>query len=121
MLETVIGLLAALSIASERLVEIIKGVVPYLNTAKPDPKAEGIRKTILQCLAVVAGIGTTLCARVTGSIPDGSLPPGWNTPVGIFTVGLLVSGGSGLWNAILSYVFQVKELKKNEVNSQKSS
>lgn len=115
MSETVIGLLAALSIASERLVEIIKGLVPYLNTANSDPIAEARRKVALQVLAVVAGIATTILARVTGSLPEGGLPPGWNTPIGIITVGLLASGGSGFWNSILSYVLQVKELKKNEV------
>jgi hypothetical protein len=115
MLETAIGLLVALSIASERLVEIIKGLIPWLNTANSDPKAEARRKVVLQILAVVVGIATAFLAQTSGSLPEGSLPPGWNTPVGIFTVGLLASGGAGFWNAILSYVLQMKELKKMEV------
>jgi len=115
MLETAIGLLLALSVASERLVEIIKGLIPWLNTANSDPKAEARRKVVLQILAVAVGIATAALAYTSGSLPEGSLPPGWNTPIGIITVGLLASGGAGFWNAILSYVLQVKELKKIEV------
>ncbi len=114
MLETTVGLLAALSVSSERLVEIIKGLVPYLNEKKTDPKAEGRRKATLQVLAVAAGIATTTLAFATNSLPPEALPAGWYSPIGIFTVGLLVSGGSGFWNAILSYVLQVKNIKVNQ-------
>jgi hypothetical protein len=115
MLETVVGLLAALSIASERLVEIIKGLVPALNNQNTNSKKEALRKAALQFLAVIAGIATTVLAYKSGSLPEGSLPSGWNTPIGILAVGLLASGGSGLWNATLGYLLQVKELKKKEV------
>ena len=115
MLETTISLLIALSIASERIVEIIKGVIPPLNTANPKPKIEAIRKAALQLLAVGAGIFTAWLAYKSGSLPMESLPAGSNTPAGVVVIGLLASGGSGFWNAILSYVLQVKELKKIEV------
>ena len=59
-LSTIVALLVALSVASERLVEIIKGIVPFLNHEQPDEKKECRRKAALQALAVVAGIGTTL-------------------------------------------------------------
>lgn len=114
MFETVISLLVALSIASERLVEIIKGLVPYLNVQKADENQEARRKVAIHILAVVAGVVTTLLARLTGSLPA-DLPAGWNTPVGTLAIGFLVSGGSGLWNGILSYVLQIKDLKKIEV------
>lgn len=48
----VIGFILALSIASERLVEIIKGILPWLNEEKSTPKKEGIRRSLLQILAV---------------------------------------------------------------------
>ena len=53
-LSTMVGLLIALSIASERLVEIVKGFIPPLNTKQTDAKTEDQRKSYIQLLAVVA-------------------------------------------------------------------
>lgn len=54
-LTTVISLLVAVSIASERLVDIIKGLVPLLNQQRRKPVEEGWRKAALQVIAVIAG------------------------------------------------------------------
>ena len=107
-LTAVVGLLIALSAASERLVEIIKGFVPWLNTEKPDAATEGHRKATLQILAVVAGIGTTLLAKP--SIPSELLPSG---KLSFIALGLLASGGSGLWNSVLTYLLEIKNIKEN--------
>ena len=64
--ETLVGLLLAVSIASERLVEIIKGIVPWLNSARPDPLGEGHRRAALQFLAVASGVATTFLAAPCG-------------------------------------------------------
>jgi hypothetical protein len=61
-LTTVISLIVALSIASERLVDIIKGLVPWLNQPRRKPAEEGWRKAALQILAVIAGITTAWLA-----------------------------------------------------------
>ena len=114
-METIVGLLVALSIASERLVEIIKSAVPFLNETNSDSKKEGWRKSFLQAMAVGSGIGTALLAS---PVIASSLPEKWNSPLSIIALGLLASGGSGFWNAILSYVLQVKNLKKVEVAQQ---
>jgi len=37
----VVSLLAALSVAAERLVEILKGLVPFLNQENPDARKTG--------------------------------------------------------------------------------
>ena len=57
-LSAVVTLLVALSVASERLVEIIKGIIPGLNQENPDPIKEGRRKAWLQILAVGCGVVT---------------------------------------------------------------
>jgi hypothetical protein len=57
-LTAVISLLVALSVASERLVDIIKGLVPWLNQQRPKATEEGWRKAALQLIAVIAGITT---------------------------------------------------------------
>jgi len=107
----------SLSIASERLVEIIKGFVPALNKASDDPAAEGRRRSYLQMLAVVSGIVTAYLAR--DFIPPGIADP--TNSVAIIGLGLLASGGSGLWNSVLTYLLQIKDLKKTEVDTAKKN
>lgn len=107
-LSSFVTLLIALSIASERLVEILKNAIPWLNQKQEDAAKEGWRKSILQVLAIVAGIVTVLLARPA----IGEIVPGpWKTLPGLFALGLLTSGGSGLWNSILTYVLNVKNIR----------
>jgi hypothetical protein len=112
-LTTVISLLIALSIASERLVDIIKGLVPWLNQPRRKPAQEGWRKAALQILAVIAGITTAWLS--SAAIPKGvGIPDDWT---GTFALGLLASGGSGFWNSILTYVTKAKDLKAAEAET----
>lgn len=113
-LGAIVGLLIAVSIASERLVEIIKGYFPWLNEARPDPSTEGRRKAVLQILAVAAGVITAFLAQ---PILSNSLSGINDQGIAILSIGLLASGGSAFWNAILSYMLQVKDLKKQEVKA----
>jgi hypothetical protein len=115
-LSTLVSLLIALSVASERLVEIIKGVIPFLNCTNDDPTKEGWRKAALQALAVVAGIITALLAR---SAIGESVPAVLNSTPGFLALGLLASGGSGFWNSILTYVNKVKDIKALEAKEKK--
>ncbi len=122
-LTTIIGLLVILSVASERLVEIIKSSIPWLNTKKiaaPNAAAddkekmakhEGWRHAALQLLAVGAGITTAFLARP--AIPSEMIP---DTFLAYLALGLLASGGSGFWNAVLTYILEVKDLKALEVD-----
>jgi hypothetical protein len=110
-LTTVISLLIALSIASERLVDIIKGLVPWLNQQRRRPAEEGWRKAALQVIAVFAGITTAWFA--SPAVPD-FLPHDFT---GKLALGLLASGGSGFWNSILTYVTKAKDLKAAEAET----
>jgi hypothetical protein len=112
-LTTIVMILIPLSLAAERVVEIIKGTVPWLNQQKLDPTREGWRNAALQLLAVVAGILTALLAR---DAIAGALPANWQASpsLGFLTLGLLASGGSGFWNAVLGYVLRLKDVKKLE-------
>lgn len=112
-LTTIVSLLVALSVASERLVEIIKGLIPILNQQNPDPKKEGWRKAFLQILAVAAGI-------ITACIAGAAIPTDIGIPddfTGKLALGLLASGGSGFWNSILTYVTKAKDIKGAEADS----
>jgi hypothetical protein len=105
--------LIALSIASERPVDIIKGLVPWLNQQRRKPAEEGWRKATLQILAVMAGITTAWLANA--AIPKGiGIPDNWT---GTLALGLLASGGSGFWNSILTYVTKAKDLKAAEAET----
>jgi hypothetical protein len=114
-LVAIVSLILALSIASERLVEIVKGTIPFLSAENADPRKEGIRRSLLQALAVVAGVVTSFLAR-------DYVPYELSEPAGTWAIlglGLLASGGSGFWNSILTYVSQVKDLKELETAAMK--
>jgi hypothetical protein len=110
-LTTVISLLIALSIASERLVDIIKGLVPWLNQQRRKAAEEGWRKAVLQVMAVIGGITTAWLASPV--VPD-FIPHDFT---GKLALGLLASGGSGFWNSILTYVTKAKDLKAAEAET----
>lgn len=109
-LAALISLIVALSIASERLVEIVKGLVPFLDQQKTDPKVEGRRRSALHVLAVLSAIFTTWLAHDYIPVEISQPNMGWS----ILGLGLLASGGSGFWNSILSYVLQVKDIATYE-------
>ncbi len=111
-LVTTAAFLVALSVASERLVEIIKGLIPALSKRQADAAKEGRRAATLQIIAVLAGILTAFLAM---SVSKDFLPRALTSPAGILALGLMASGGSGFWNAILSYLLQIKNIKKSEV------
>lgn len=113
-----VTLLITLSIASERLVEIIKNAIPWLNNRNSDSKKEGWRRSILQAMAVIAGI---LTAYLTGPSLGDLVPGIWKTTPGLLALGLLVSGGSGLWNTVLSYLLNLKNIKAAQLKQLETS
>ncbi|MDD5393797.1 MAG: hypothetical protein PHE17_12330 [Thiothrix sp.] len=108
-MEEIIGLMVALSVAAERLVEITKGVVPFLAIAREEPRQEKLRKSALQVLALASGIVVTFLAEPMLAT---TLPATWHSTTGLVVIGLMASGGSGFWNVILSYLLQVKDIKR---------
>ncbi|MCB2205755.1 hypothetical protein KQI65_13500 [bacterium] len=115
-LSDLILFLVALSIASERLVEIIKGLTPFLRDKAEDARVESWRVVVLQLLAMASGIFT---AHLTMPAAAEILPESWTSFPGILALGLLASGGSSLWNAVLGYVSSVKNAAKLKVESNK--
>jgi hypothetical protein len=108
----------ALSVASERLVEIVKSFVPWLNSKKfANDQMEALRSGILQSLAVLSGILTTWLASPL--LPSDMSASAMN-PTTIIGLGLLASGGSGFWNAILTYMTKIKDMKTMESKEMKN-
>ncbi|MDX2507904.1 MAG: hypothetical protein QNL62_26010 [Gammaproteobacteria bacterium] len=58
---TILSVIIVMSMASERLVDIVKGFIPAINRAvEDDPQREIRRKAYIQILAVLSGIVTAL-------------------------------------------------------------
>lgn len=108
-LSDLIAYIVALSIASERFVEIIKGIVPFFQKQAETEEYENLRRVSLQLLAVAAGI---LTAHLAMPAVRDLVPAQWQTFPGIVALGLLASGGSSLWNSVLDYASSVKEITK---------
>jgi hypothetical protein len=119
-LPAIITLLIILAVAAERFVEMIKGVVPWLNLEKPDPIREGWRKAAIQLLAVAGGIVVSVLAYpvIKEVLPRNAAQAsvvedltGGKTVMTVIALGLLASGGSGFWNSILGYVQRLKDIR----------
>ncbi len=105
----IVTLILALSVASERLVEIIKGFVPKLDKKNTtDDKAEARRCSYIQILAVFSGILTAFLA--SDYLPTEIVGTTSGKDLSIVGLGLLASGGSGFWNSMLTYVTKVKDI-----------
>ena len=103
-----VTLLVALSVSTERLVAIVKNIIPWLNTKKEDAKQEGLRRAVLHVLAFIGGIATALLAKpAVSAVLTDSLNNIW----GYIALGLLASGGSGFWNSVLTYILEVKNIR----------
>ena len=124
-LSTFFTLMAAMSIAAERVVEILKGIFPSLAAAATDANKERRRHMTLQLVAALAGIAVAAATRtqlnsVLGNIlqPDSDI---WSlSNIGSMglkysIIGVMVSGGSALWNHVLDIVGALKTVQEKKV------
>ncbi|MCL5422846.1 MAG: hypothetical protein M1461_10320 [Nitrospirae bacterium] len=114
---SIIAVLGAMSLSVERVVEIIKNMVPFLAETQTDMNKERYRRIALHSLSVIAGTTVAFVA-------EGQIQPLLSTifvvkgEIGIggcIILGLLSSGGSGFWNQSLSIVEEIKKAKKLQV------
>ncbi len=108
---SVISVLGVLSLSVERVVEMIKNLLPTLSKKQDNEKKEGYRRFALHFIAAFVGFVIALVAQEQiGSIlfkTDGK--------IGIASciiLGLLASGGSGFWNQSLGIVEEIRRAKK---------
>ena len=96
----------SVSIAVERVIEILKQMIPALGTELADPTREGWRHGGLQILAAAIG---------TGIASYGHLQLGvHNDPATHILIGLLSSGGSAFWSHALGAMRAFKISKEAE-------
>jgi hypothetical protein len=126
-LSTLIGIIALMAAASERLVETIKKLIPSLSSvalptdaavsstqlpsASKDHK-NSRREGILSLISILAGILTAGLGYWAGTF--GKLMPSKDPltiTAEILFLGILVSGGSRLWNPLVEYLKAIKDIK----------
>lgn len=99
--------------------EITKSFFPDILTVKENVNEEARRQRYINLLAVVCGLITSALAQT--QIPIEILPTNASDAQRFWTIaslGLLASGGSGLWNSILTYVVKIKDLKGAEAKKE---
>jgi uncharacterized membrane protein YoaK (UPF0700 family) len=108
---TLFTFLAALSVATERITEIIKGL-PLLSTWLSKEKsgsAEDARKATIHIIAIV--VGAILTGLAASQAPEG-LHLKDAGPVVYLLYGAMASGGSGLWNSALDILRETNKQKQ---------
>ena len=116
---SIIALLGIMSLSVERVVEIIKGMVPFLAEKYDDKKKERWRRVTLHFFAALVGTIIALLSQeqIQPLLEDIFKGPGIGIP-GCIMLGLLASGGSGFWNQALSIVEEIKQTKKIQVQEE---
>lgn len=112
-----LGVLAALSVATERITEVIK-TMPVLSewfaTEKKDPHREELRKLSIHLLAIA--IGTILASQLPKV--DGLPSDHWYY---FLIYGAMVSGGSGVWNSALDIAREFNKQKQLVTDQMKTN
>ncbi len=113
---SIIALLGVMSLSVERVVEMVKGMIPFLAEKHDDKKKERWRRVTLHFVAALAGTAIALVSQnqIQPLLETIFKGPGIGIP-GCIMLGLLASGGSGFWNQTLSIVEEIKQNKKIQV------
>src|SRR5260370_27571194 len=114
-----------MSLAAEGVVEIVKGIFPPVAATASDTNKERRRHMTLQLLAALAGIAVAVTTRtqlnnVLGNLlqPDSDI---WtfsnmgSMAMKYSIIGVMVSGGSPIWNHALGIVGALKTAQEKNV------
>jgi hypothetical protein len=114
---SIVALLGVMSLSVERVVEIVKNMVPFLAGPQPDERKERWRRAMLHFLAALAGTAIALVAQeqIQPLLPNIFRKTGEVGVFGCIVIGFLSSGGSGFWNQSLAIVEEIKKAKKLQV------
>jgi len=127
-LKAIVVVLVALSMASERIIEIVKQMLPakWLVDAWPAAQ-EPRRQALLQAMAgVVAGVIAWLSHDQIAAMVPANMAPFLHWPAYVL-LGAMCSAGSGFWNHILDIFRAMKiereakaELHVRQLNAQRA-
>lgn len=107
----------ALSIGVERIVEILKAMIPWLRKRGSDAVETARRRYVLQLLAASTGAFTALVIGPQHFLPT-FIKEEETTPhlvMSCILLGLMASGGSAVWNHMLDIVATIKATREKVV------
>jgi len=109
-----IAIIGVMSISVERIVEIIKNMIPFLASERKDARQEHHRKVLLHLLAAVVGTAVAFFAQeqLQPLLSNIFKTPGSIGITGCILIGFLSSGSSGFWNQSMSILEEIKKKKK---------
>jgi hypothetical protein len=119
-LTTFLTIVIALSVAAERIVEIVKGLLPnfWLFKSGSTPTSEDRRCALMHCFAGVCGGAAAYASKVdlltylhnpTAAPTTPPTPESWQQVISAFlAAALLTSAGSAFWNHILDIINATK-------------
>jgi hypothetical protein len=125
-LSSLIATVLAVSLASERLVTVIKTALPRFLSEEtgagirpPDPFTDRPRRLSVQLLAFVsswltAGFIAEGGVSILGWQPLGHVMVSASQSIPAWIIGVLGSGGSALWNNLLGYSKAAKDIRIQE-------
>jgi hypothetical protein len=116
-ISTLIALILAVSLASERLVTMLKTLMPEwladekkTSTQEVDLVADRWRRFVVIIMAFLAA-WLTATFLTKGYAPLGEVVIEGQGHINTLLLGLLASGGSAFWSSILGYSKAVKDIK----------
>ncbi|PWK80180.1 hypothetical protein LX99_00644 [Mucilaginibacter oryzae] len=114
-----ISVILAISLASERLITLVKTNFSWLQEPPPTvpPVNDGKEKTRRSALMIIAFIVSWVTARYSNG-EHGFFETFWlgkdDTHIPVALIGLMASGGSAFWTNLLGYVSAVKDVNKQK-------
>jgi hypothetical protein len=110
------AVLGTMSLSVERCMEILKNMIPYLDRKEASDRSDRIRLLIHHVITVVLGVIIAVLSQdlIQPILPDlfksqGTGEIEWKVCI---IIGLLASGGSGLWNSSLRLIQEIKNTRK---------
>lgn len=128
LISSVTPILAALAAANEVLVKAIKSLTPGLGvdarrTTTPttpiteqQEKENSVREGWIGLLSIATGILTAWLAIGADIFPEKISTNAWSP----WIYGLLIAGGSRLWNPIIEYLKAIKDIKNEDAAQQRA-
>lgn len=109
------AIVLALSVATDRLVLMIRTPVKYLNQENPNPARDWGRRTLVQiisliCALVIVGFLSDQKWGLDGSVRIG--PEESPVDIPLIILGVLATGGSSLWKNLLGLSKAVRDVRQ---------
>ncbi len=125
LLTKLITIVLAVSLASERLVTLLKTTFPALASPTVAPGApvppingkERRRQIIVMAIAFLAAWLTASFLNKGTFDPIGPYALSGDFKIPIWVIGILASGGSAFWTSLLGYTRAVKDLSNQKVQA----